>query len=183
MSGGMIIRGNIADNAVDDGTDPVKIGGVHNSAVQSYADGDRASMQMDSAGRVLVTPPTQVGFAVFGAQVFAEGANNSSDFTNLHYRGVRLYLDYTAESGTNPTLDLQVQTKDPVSGKYFDMPGALFVQTSAPRTRELVVYPSMAAVNNLAVSESLPLTWRVVATVGGTDTPTVTASVGGTYLK
>ncbi len=120
---------------------------------------------------------------IFASQVFAEGVTNSGDITNSNgFLGVRLYLDYTAESGTNPVLDLKIQTKDPLSGKYFDMAGAAFSQASAVSTDELTVYPGIAETNNETVSDVLPLTWRVVATVGGTDTPTVTASVGGAYI-
>ncbi len=120
---------------------------------------------------------------IFASQVFAEGATNSVDFTNSDgYLGARFYLDYTAESGTAPTLDLKIQTKDPITGKYFDMAGAAFAQASAVSTDELAIYPGIAETANETVSDVLPLTWRVVATVGGSATPTVTASVGGVYI-
>ena len=77
---------------------------------------------------------------------------------------------------------MKVQTKDPVSAKYFDMPGAAFSQISAVGTAELVIYPGMTVAANVSVSAPLPVTWRLVATVGGSDTPTVTASVGGGYV-
>lgn len=76
------------------------------------------------------------------------------------------YLDVTAASGTTPTLDVKIQEKDPVSGKYFDL--VSFTQATAI-TSERKNYGS-------GVGELLGKVIRFVATIGGT-TPSFTFSL------
>ncbi len=155
---------------------------VFHTATQSLTDGDNANQEVDAAGRIL-TADVSSEATVFASQEFAEGANNSADQTNLYARGFILTLDYTAESGTNPTIDVKVQVKDGLSSKYVDLAGAAFAQKNAVGTFILTVYPGVAESGNVSVSDIIPLTWRVVATVGGTGTPTVTASLGVSYVR
>lgn len=107
---------------------------------------------------------------------------NSADQVNRFARGVRLFLNITAASGTAPTLDIKVQTKDPVSGVYLDLPGAVFAQKTTTGSDDLTVYPGVAETANETVSDALSRTWRVVATIAGT-TPSFTFSVGAAYLS
>jgi len=108
---------------------------------------------------------------------------NGADQTlpNQTIKGVRIYLDITAVSGTSPTLDVKLQTKDPVSGKYFDMAGVTFAQKTGTGQGELTVYPGIAETGNTTVSDVLSRVWRLVYTLGGT-TPSFTFSVGAEYL-
>lgn len=109
-------------------------------------------------------------------------ANGADITTPGPAKGVLLTLDITAVSGTSPTLDVKLQTKDPVSGKYVDMANtAAFAQKSATGTDTLIVYPGVTATANRSVSMALPKTWRLVYTVGGT-TPSFTFSVGASYI-
>jgi len=107
---------------------------------------------------------------------------NSPDQENPACRGVRLYLDVTAASGTTPTLDVKVQTKDPASGTYADLPGAVFTQKTAVSFDDLTIYPGIAETANETVSDALSATWRLVATIGG-GTPSFTFSVGAAYIR
>lgn len=95
-------------------------------------------------------------------------------------KGVRLYVDVTAVAGT-PTLDIKVQGLDQASGDYYDIPGAAFPQITAVVTDILTVYPGIAETANETVSDVLPKTWRVVATIGGT-TPSFTFSLGACII-
>ena len=117
--------------------------------------------------------------------VFASSARtateNSSDQTNDCARGVRLFLDITAASGSSPTLDVKVQTKDPVSGNYVALTGAAFAQQTGTATLDLAVYPGIGETANRAVSDVLSSVWRVVATYGGSS-PSFTFSVGAEYI-
>lgn len=119
------------------------------------------------------------------ATVFASAARtsttNSTDQVNRFARGVRLHLNISAASGTTPTLDLKVQTKDAVSGTYIDLPGAAFAQKTTTGSDDLTIYPGVAETANETVSDVLSRTWRVVATIGGT-TPSFTFSVGAAYI-
>jgi hypothetical protein len=116
--------------------------------------------------------------------VFSSGAitatTNSNDQQNLGAKGIRLTLDITAATGTTPTLDVKLQSKDFVSGKYVDITGAAFAQKTGTGTDDLVIYPGITSTANRRVSDVLPRDWRIVATVGGT-TPSFTFSLGGCY--
>ena len=97
-------------------------------------------------------------------------------------KGVRLYLDISARSGTSPTLDVKVQAKDSLSGNYVDVSGGAFAQKNATGTDDLIIYPSVAAVSNRRVGDHIPRDWRVVGTIGGSSTPTFTYTVLCQYL-
>ena len=117
------------------------------------------------------------------ATIFASAARtatvNSADQTNYGAKGVRLTLDITAVVAT-PTLDIKIQAKDSVSGKYMDMTGCAFAQKSATGTDELIIYPGLTAAANVSVSDVLPRTWRAVATHGDTDS--ITYSLAAAYI-
>jgi len=81
-------------------------------------------------------------------------------------KAANFYLDVTAVSGTTPTLDVKIQEKDPVSGKYFDL--VSFTQVTAIITQRKN-YGSGAG-------ELLGKVIRFVATIGGT-TPSFTFSL------
>ena len=120
---------------------------------------------------------------VFASAARTATTTNSSDQDNdPQQKGVRLFLDITAASGTSPTLDIKLQVKDPLSAKYEDMAGAAFAQKTGTGQDILTIYPGMAETADESVSDILGSTWRVVATIGGTDTPTFTYSLSGDYL-
>lgn len=117
---------------------------------------------------------------IFPSLLRAVATYNSSDITNYSYKCARIYLDITAEGGTS-LLDLKLQSKDPVSGAYFDIPGAALDQKSATSGDDtLTVCPGVAETANETVSDVMPFTWRVVTVVGGTS---FTFSVGGDLYK
>lgn len=112
----------------------------------------------------------------------ARTASGQSDAqSNWQYRGVRLYLDVSAVSGTSPTLDAKVQTKDPVSGTWVDLPNASFAQKTGAGTDTLVIFPGVTATANRGVSDALDKNWRIDYTIGGTS-PSFTFSVGAVYI-
>ena len=125
---------------------------------------------------------------VFGKSViFSSSARTSSENSDDQVspdgaRGVRLYLDISARSGTSPTLDVKVQAKDSLSGNYVDISGGAFAQKNATGTDDLIIYPSVAAVSNRRVGDHIPRDWRVVGTIGGSSTPTFTYTVLCQYL-
>lgn len=120
------------------------------------------------------------------AEVIASGAinatGNSADMTNENARGALVIVDISAVSGTSPTLTVKLQAKDPISGHYADIPGATTTALNATGTTLLVVYPGAAVTANSSVSQPLPRTWRVAYTLGGSASPTVTASVSVQYV-
>jgi hypothetical protein len=118
---------------------------------------------------------------IFASAAKGSGANNSSD-TVSKGKGVVLYLDVTAVSGSSPTLDVKVAGKDPASGDYFDIAGAVFAQKTGVSAASLTIYPGIAETANVSVSFVMPMTYRVIGTVGGSSTPTVTFSLGAVSI-
>ena len=119
------------------------------------------------------------------ATVFASAARttttNSADQTNFNRRGARFFLSVTAASGTTPTLNVKIQTKDSIAGDYVDLPGAAFTEKTGVTNDELTVYPGIAETANETVSDVLSRTWRAVATIAGT-TPSFTFSLSVAYV-
>jgi len=107
---------------------------------------------------------------------------NGVDQTALGHKGVVLSLDITAASGTAPTLDVSLQIKDALGLLYVAMPSASFAQKTGVSTDTLTIYPGVAASANRQVSALMPITWRLVYTIGGT-TPSFTFSVSGDYAE
>jgi hypothetical protein len=100
---------------------------------------------------------------------------------NKGIKGVTVFVDVTAVSGT-PTLDITVQRFDPAAGKWLAIVGAAFAQiTTAAGQVDLTIYPGIAETANRTVSDHIGVVWRVLSTIGG-GTPSVTYSIGATYL-
>lgn len=109
--------------------------------------------------------------------IFASAARtatvNGADLTNRAGRGVKIVIDATAASAT-PSVVFTVQGKDPTSGKYYTI--LVSAAVTGVSTTVLTVYPGATVAANLAVSDVIPRTWRVIATHGDADS--ITYSVG-----
>ncbi len=128
-----------------------------------------------------LTPSTEtINKAAFASAVVTATANGA-DVGNEGYKGAVFILDITAASGTSPTLDVTLEWKDPISEKYFAIPGAAFAQKTTTGTDSLVVYPGVAETANESVSDVLSETFRAVATITGT-TPSFTFSLGVSFV-
>ena len=133
------------------------------------------SLTKDSLTKEIVT--------VFASAARTATTTNSADQDNdPQQKGIRLFLDITAVSGTSPTLDVKLQIKDPLSAKYEDMAGAAFAQKTGTGQDIITIYPGIAETADESISDILGSTWRIVATIGGTATPTFTYSLSGDYL-
>lgn len=104
----------------------------------------------------------------------ASAGVNGSDVSDSLARGLIVGINISAITGTSPTLTVTVQGKDPHSGTYYTVLASAAL--SATGYTELVIFPGATAAANVSVSRPIPITWRVITTIGGT-TPAVTASV------
>lgn len=102
-------------------------------------------------------------------------------FDTTKYRGIILIFDCSVRSGTNPTLDIKLQFKDPISGNFVDMTGAAFAQKTAAGTDTLSIYPTIAETANRRVAGVLTPDLRLVNTIAGTN-PSFTYSVAVVYV-
>jgi hypothetical protein len=105
----------------------------------------------------------------------ATSSSQSADQTNFNGRGVKVFLNITANAGGSITFT--IQGKDPVSGLYFTLlAGASQASTG---TVMMSVYPGLTASTNITANDVLPRTWRLQWTIAGA---TVTATAGGMVL-
>jgi hypothetical protein len=83
---------------------------------------------------------------------------------------LRLLLAVTAVAGTNPTLDVKVQTRESTSGTWRDLPAqGAFAQKTGVSTEQKVFTGCDRYV-------------RIVYTIGGTGSPSFTFSVTGSAV-
>ena len=97
-------------------------------------------------------------------------------------RGIIIYMEITAVSGTSPTLDSKVQAYDALGDVWHDITGAVFAQKSGTGSDYLTIYPGIGETTNEAVSDVVPALIRVHNTIGGSSTPTVTFTLGGVFV-
>ena len=103
---------------------------------------------------------------------------NTVDFVNRAFIGLILYMDVTVVTGTNPTLDLQFETRDPISGFHVAHGGP--AQTTGVARRTFIIHPAITEAANSRISRIVAQRWRLAITIGGTS-PSFTFSIGGSY--
>lgn len=104
----------------------------------------------------------------------------SRAFSNDGGVGLRLMVNVTAVAGSG-VWAVKVQGQDPLSATWFDLTGAVTANITGAGLSTLVIWPDITAAANTKVSDVLPGTWRVVATlVSGTS---VTGSISAEVLR
>lgn len=98
---------------------------------------------------------------------------NGATQTNFNAAGAVIVINMGAVTGTTPTLDMKMQLSPDGGTTWVDIAGAAWPQIIATGLYTLAIYPGMTVVASAALSRSLPRTWRLVWTVGGT-TPSFT---------
>lgn len=134
----------------------------------------------DINGNLLVrgsSVPFDMTTSMVTSPMTASGA--SADQTSQNCRGLQLFIDITAVSGTLPTVTFFIEGKDPVSGKYVTLLQSATI--SAVGTFLLTVYPGAIAINNLLANQPISKTWRVRWLVTGSS-PSFTGTVGGSLM-
>lgn len=88
--------------------------------------------------------------------------------------GLRLVADFTAVGTLSAVL--KIQGKDPLSGKYFDI--LTSAALTAIGTNVFTVFPGIAPIANVSVSDILPRIWRVNLAIAGAA-PALTGTIYG----
>lgn len=111
--------------------------------------------------------------------------NTTDDQTNTtSAKGLILFLDVTAVTALQ-TLTVNLQAKDPTSGKYLTIAttGAIGTTATPTGTFALVLYPALGSVSSPLFGQpiALPYTWRaqIVHSGGGS----FTYSLGRSLLR
>ena len=119
-----------------------------------------------------IAAPLEVGaqssktmWTLFPAGTRGTTTGGTRNLNGTNALGVIVYLNVTAQAGTNPTLDVKLQDS-PDGSIWFDVPGGAFTQVTAATGQQTLV-PTRGLGNYM----------RAVATVGGSSTPTFTFSV------
>lgn len=103
----------------------------------------------------------------------------SDTLHNYEAKGVRLFFDLTNVGAGPGTVTAKIQVRDPASGVWVDLAGAVTTALNAVATTMLTVYPGLTVAANVAVSSPLGLEWRVSVTVA---TNAVVFSIGAQYM-
>jgi len=116
-----------------------------------------------NANELIVIRAKAVTFRANGAAT-ASGNSKLTPVKVTQFKEAEFFLDVTAASGTTPTLNVAIVTKDPISGKWFTL--VSFTQATGVTTERKVVTGNLGAF--------LAATWAI----GGTGSPTFAFSIG-----
>lgn len=132
-------------------------------------------------GNTQNTTPWLVNTPSSDITVFASGAQTATqtqaDQTNNTARGIKVVLDMT-NVASGPSVTLEIDGKDPASGKYYSILTGAAVTTVS--TNVYTIYPSLSAVANSVSNDVLPHTWRVKVVSNNSNSGTY--SVGASLL-
>lgn len=103
----------------------------------------------------------------------AAAGTNGIEQNSGAFKGVMLFIDITAITGTSPTLTVTLQGKSPTGVYYTILASAALTATGLTVLR---VYPGLTAAANSMANDTMPEAYRVITAIGGT-TPAVTATV------
>lgn len=107
--------------------------------------------------------------SLYSGTVTASGNSQSAPIIVRYAKECAIFLDITAASGTNPTLDITIQIYDKLSEKWYTL--ATFTQKTG--TGQDVGYVEYG------LGEKMAVKW----VVGGTNTPTFTFAVNATFKE
>jgi len=125
--------------------------------------------------------PSPKAFQVFVSAARTATTSSNAYFNDEGYRGVRLYINFSAVSGTGSNV-ISIQVKDPITGTWKNLTGAVSAAIVAPTTGPtlLEVYPGCIAVANEVVNRAIGKQFRVTSTAGTADA--MTFSVAAEWL-
>lgn len=101
---------------------------------------------------------------------------DSQTVTSVPYRGVLFIIHAFDVEGGDPTLDLALKVFDEAQQDYVTV--ASFPQITGNAKQQYLVYPGV----DDAIYPVLPGKYRISWSIGGTDQPSFTMSIGANYL-
>ena len=133
-----------------------------------------------SAGPFAYTDSTQKDGIIFASAARTAAAYNSPEYLNPGAKGLRLFIDITANTGNTGTVTVKIQNYDPASASWIDVPEATTAALATVASTVFTIHPEQEEDANTAIAQALGVRWRVVATVG---TAACTFSIGADYLS
>lgn len=186
--------GNVASGAADSG-DPVKVGGVFNTALPTLTSGQRGDLQVDSSGRLIVNVGAGGGSggtsSSFSAAFPATGtAAGASDGTNMKpllvdaSGNLKVNIVTGGGSGSNAAAGL-TGSAVPADADYLgvNVGGTLRGAGGvSPTAGVYVLQVDLASLNGTALSSAIPVSIGSTVAVTQSGSWTVTANAGtGTF--
>jgi hypothetical protein len=113
------------------------------------------------------------------ASAILTATTQSGTIDNYGAKGATFFINVTAIDGT-PSITVQVQARDSISGNWKDIPGAVTGAITAVGQTTLTLYPGIAETANTEVSVPLPQKYRLVYTL--TSVTSITFSVSALYI-
>lgn len=104
------------------------------------------------------------GTAIASASRASGAVTNSADIINYSKDKLSIITNISAGAGT---VTVKVQQKDPVSGAYVDIPGAVTAGLTGVGAYILQVAPGLTPVANSLISAIIPRVLRITQTNGG----------------
>lgn len=105
-------------------------------------------------------------------------ASGDVELDGMTVRGLLVYVNISAITGTSPTLTVTLQGKSPQGTYYTVLASAALTATGLTVLR---VYPGLTAAANLTANDVAPQAFRISTAIGGTG-PAVTATVSAVLL-
>ena len=93
-------------------------------------------------------------------------------------RGVIVFVNISAISGTTPSLTVTIKGLDSNGNAYTILASSALTATGLT---VLKVYPALTAAANAVANDILPVNWRIDTAIAGT-TPSVTATISANLL-
>lgn len=110
--------------------------------------------------------------------VAASAGATGTVYNGANGRGIALFINISAISGTTPTLTVTLKGLDANGNAYTILASAAL---NATGLTVLKVYPALTAAANTVANDVLPINWRVDTAIGGTS-PSVSATVNAVLL-
>lgn len=114
----------------------------------------------------------ELGTAITHTAASAGVTGQNLDLTQC--KGILVFVNITAITGTTPTLTVTLKGIDPASGTAYTILASAAL--NATGLTVLKVYPGLTASANVVASDVVPTTCRIDSAIAGT-TPAVTATV------
>lgn len=123
-----------------------------------------------------VTPMTRDAGALKVLTAQGAGTVTTADQSGYNVSAVTCVFAQSTFTGS-PSTTFKIQNKDVASGLYYDLVTSSAI-TSSTAANFLAAGKDTSTTANVSIGYPIARYWRVSATVGGSSTPTVTATIG-----
>lgn len=154
----IVAVGDVAHDSIEGVGAPLRLGATarnHLTAQAQVGSGDRVGLCADNEGRLLVVPANKNTNAILSSVVRTE-THQTSTTINYCLRGMIFFMDVTAISGA-ASVEMVLEGQEP-SGSFYEI--ARSAVATAVGLKAVRVYPGLAEVPNVKISDLIPRSFR-----------------------